>query len=115
MAAGSALAEPFFERSGAEQTAGDTGEDLREIGGGEGCGDEGEAGEDVRGGGVLLKRSGEILAVGDERADEAEDLADARGHGPIGIGLAGFDRGGGCVEHEHNKNAKRRPRQELFG
>ena len=33
----------------------------------------------------------EVLAVGDERADEAEDLADASGLGPIWIGVVGFD------------------------
>jgi hypothetical protein len=35
---------------------------------------------------VLTQRVGEILAVGDEGVDEAEDLADARRHGPIGMG-----------------------------
>ena len=107
LAAGGAPAEPGFERGGAEQTAGDAGEDQREIAGAEDCGDEGEAGEDMRVGGVLAQRVGEILAVGDERADEAEDLADARRHGPMGIGLDGCDRGGGGVEHERNKNTKR--------
>ena len=106
LAAGGALAEPVFERGGAEQAACGAGEDQREIGGCEGGGDEGEAGEEMRGGAVLAQRVGEIPAVGDEGAEEAEDLADTRGHGPIGIGLEGFGRCGGCVEHEHNKNTK---------
>src|SRR5271170_5388405 len=65
--------------------------------------------------GVLLQRVDEILAVGDERANEAEDLADARGHGPIGIGLEGFGLCGGYIEHEHNKNTKRGRSQEFSG
>ncbi len=113
-AAGGAPAEPGFERGGAEQTAGDAGEDQREIAGAEDCGDEGEAGEDMRVGGMLAQRVGEVLAVGDERADEAEDLADALRHGPIGIGLDGCDRGGGGVEHERNKNIKRGQCQGIF-
>ncbi len=77
-------------------------------------GDEGEAGEDVRVGGVPAQRVGEVLAVGDERADEAEDLADARRHGPMRIGLDGGGRGGGGVEHERNKNIKRGRCQGIF-
>ena len=61
----------------------------------------------MRDGGVVVERVGEIPAVGDERADDAEDLADARRHGPIGIGLEGFGRGGGGVAHERNKNIER--------
>ncbi len=107
LAAGGALAEPVFERGGAEQAAGDAGEDQREIGGGKSCDDEGEAGEEMRSGAVLAQRVGEVPAVGDEGAEEAKDLADARGHDPIGIGLEGFGRCGGGVEHERNKNTKR--------
>jgi hypothetical protein len=49
--------------------------------------------------GMLAQCIGEVLAVGYERADEAENLAEAGWHGPIGIGLAGFGRCGGYVEH----------------
>ena len=100
LAAGGEPAEPSYERGGAEQGAGDAGEDQREAGGGEGNGDVGEAGKETRVGSVLAQRTGEIRAVGDERAEEAEESADARGQGPIGgIGLEKFGRWGGCVEH----------------
>jgi len=53
---------------------------------------------------VLAQCLDDVSAVGDERAEEAEDVADAsgveaRGHGPIGIELDGFGRGGGGVGH----------------
>jgi hypothetical protein len=62
----------------------------------------------MRVGGVLAQRVGEIFVAGDERVDEAEDVADAPRHGPMGIGLDGGDRGGGGVGHEQNKNTKER-------
>jgi len=74
-AAGVAPAEQRFEGCGAEQPAGDAGEDQREIGGAEDADDEGEAGEEMGVGGVLTQGVGESLAVCDERADQAEDLA----------------------------------------
>ena len=52
LAAGGALAEPFLEGGGTEQAACDAVEDEREIAGVEGQGDEVEAGEELRGGGV---------------------------------------------------------------
>jgi hypothetical protein len=104
VAAGGAEEESGFECRGAEQTAGDAGEDQRDVAGAEDAGDEGEAREGMRACGVLLEGVGEVPAVGDERAEEAEDLADASRLGPIGIGLGRRDRcsGGGC--HERNKN-----------
>jgi hypothetical protein len=57
----------------------------------------------MRLGGVLVERVGEIFTVGNERADDAKYLGDARGHGPIGIGLDGCDRGGGVVGYRWNK------------
>ncbi len=77
-AARGAAAEPGFERGGAKQPTGDAGEDAREIGGAEDPGEEGEAGRQMRGGGVLLEAVGEGLAVGDEGVDEAEDARDLR-------------------------------------
>jgi hypothetical protein len=56
-------AEPVFERGGPEQAADDAGKDWREIGGGEGDGDEGEAGKKMRGGAVLAQRVGEVLPI----------------------------------------------------
>ena len=96
-AAGGAVLEPLFERGGSEKAAGDAGEHQGNIPAAEDCGEEAEEGEEVRHGGVLVEGVGEILAVGDERADDAEDLADARGHGPIGV--VGFGRSGGGVGH----------------
>jgi hypothetical protein len=106
VAAGGAAEEPGFECRGAEQTAGEAGEDQGDVAGAEDAGDEGEAREDMRVCGVLLEGVGEVPAVGDQRAEEAEDLADASRLGPIGIGLARRDRcsGGGC--HERNKNTE---------
>ena len=98
-AAGAVAEQPFFERGGAQQAAGDAGEDQGDIAGGEDAGDEGEEGEDIRACGVLLESVGEVFTVGDERSDEAEDLADAGGHGGVG----GFGRGGECVGHKWNK------------
>jgi hypothetical protein len=46
-AAGGKAVEPGFERGGTEQAAGDAGGDQGEIAGGEGHGDEGEAGEKI--------------------------------------------------------------------
>ena len=60
-------------------------------------------GRNARVGGVVAQRIGEIAAVGDERVEEAEELADARRQGPIGrIGVVGFGRWGRCVEHERH-------------
>jgi hypothetical protein len=58
----------------------------------------------MRLGGVVFERFGEIFAVGDERAEDPEDLTDARGHGPGGLGLEGGDRGRGVVGHRGNKS-----------
>ena len=100
LSAGGAAAEPFFEGGGAEQAAADAGADLRDIGRGEDARDEGEPEEETWVGGMLRQGVGEVAAVGDERANEAEDAADPRRHGPIGgIWVAGFGRCGGCVEH----------------
>jgi len=84
LAAGGEPAKPFFERSGAEQGTADAGEDQREITRAEDYGDVGEAGKEMRVGGVLAQRVGEIPAVGDERVEEGEEAADARRQGPIG-------------------------------
>jgi hypothetical protein len=104
VAAGGAAEEPGFEGGGAEQTAGDAGGDQRDVAGAEDAGDEGEAREEIGVRSVLLEGVGEVPAVGDERAEEAEDLADASRLGPIGIGLGrrGQCSSGGC--HERNKN-----------
>jgi len=106
-ASGGAAEEPGFERGGAEQTTVDAGEDQGDIAGAEDAGDEGEAGEGFRVVGVLLEEVGEVPAVGDERADEAEELADARGHGPIGgIGVEEIGRGGEGVGHGWNRSTE---------
>jgi len=96
-AAGGAVLEPLFERGGSEKAAGDAGENQGDVFAAEDGGEEAEEGEEVRDGGVLVEGFGEILAVGDERADDAEDLGDARGHGPMGV--VGFGRGGGGGGH----------------
>jgi hypothetical protein len=107
VATGGEAEKPGFERGGAEQTTVDAGEDQGNIAGAEDAGNEGETGEGFRVVGVLLEEVGEVAAVGDERADEAENLADARGHGPIGgIGVEGGAWGGGCVGHGRNRSTK---------
>ncbi len=100
-------AQSDFQGRGEAQAIGDASEDGSDIGGAEGSGELGEA----RDGGTLLNRDGELLAVVDQFADEAEDAADAGGYvraGPVWIGIRG--RGGGLRAgvHERNKNAKER-------
>jgi len=63
LSAGGAPAEPGFEGGGAEQTPGDAGEDPRDIGRGEDARNEGEPGEEMRLGGMLPQRVGQILAI----------------------------------------------------
>jgi hypothetical protein len=82
----------------AEQAAGDASKDGGDIGGAEAAGELGEAWAV----GALLKRVGELSAVIDQFADDAEDAADGGGHGrggPRWIGVHGW--GGGLVgRHE---------------
>ena len=98
--------EPGFQHRGTPQATGDAGEDDGDIGGAEGSGEEGEA----WGASALLHRGGELLAVVDQFAHEAEDAAEAGGRvgaGPGRIGLRGWGgefEGGG---HERNKNTNR--------
>ena len=97
------MAERGFEGRGATQAVGDAGEDDGEVGGAEGSGEEREA----WGGGALLNRAGELLAVVDQFADEAEDAAEAAGYGcggPGRIGVCGWGGGLGGGGHERNKN-----------
>ncbi len=54
--------------------------DDRDIGGAEGFGEQ----DEVSGGGALLNRAGELPAVVDQSAEDAEDVADAAGHARIG-------------------------------
>ena len=103
LAALDAAAQPGFQHCGATQATGDTGEDDREVGSAEGTDEPGKA----RGAGALLDRDGELLAVVDQFAHEAENAAEAGGRvraGPGRIGLRGW---GGKLEgggHERNKN-----------
>ena len=100
---GEAAAEPALERGEAEQTAGDDDSDQGGIGGAEDGREEGIPGQNfwvV----VLAQCLDEVAAVGEERAEEAEDVADAggveaRGHGPIGTGVDGRGCSGGGVGH----------------
>ena len=105
LAAGGALAKPGFQSRGAAQAIGDAGEDDGEIGGAEGSGEQGEA----WGGSALLNRAGELPAVVDQFADEAEDAAEGGGHGRVGpgrIGVRGWGGGWGGGGHERNKNTR---------
>jgi hypothetical protein len=101
--------EPRFERCGAQQRPGDVGEDQPDIGGAEVSRDDDEV--FGRGGGALLQRSGESLAVVDELAEDAEEAAGAAGclrvgDRPIllGIGEAAWAGDGWRCGHERNKN-----------
>jgi hypothetical protein len=105
LAASSAPAKHGFQRGGAAQAVGDAGEDDSEIGGAEGYGEQGEAG----GGSAALNRSGELPAVVDKFADDAEDAAESSGHGRAGpnrIGFRGWGGGLGRGGHEQNKNIR---------
>jgi hypothetical protein len=60
----------------------------------------------------LLDRSGEVRAVVDEFADEAEDAAEAAGHvrgRPRWIGGCGRRGGSDRGRHERNKNTNEAP------
>ena len=97
LAAGGAMAKRGFQGRGAAQAIGDAGEDDGEIGGAEGSGEEGEA----WGGSALVNRAGELPAVVDQFADEAEDAAEAAGHGwggPGRIGVRGWGGGLGAAD-----------------
>ena len=63
LAAGGGAEELGFERGGWAQTAGDAGEDQRDIAGAEDAGDEGEEGESLRVVDVLTEGFGKIAAV----------------------------------------------------
>ncbi|HXA22644.1 MAG TPA: hypothetical protein VNW90_10110, partial [Acetobacteraceae bacterium] len=90
--AGEAAGQSGFERGGAKQAAGDAREDLPDVDGAEVPRDVGE----VRGGGALLQRGGELPAVVDQRADEAEEAA-----GAGGLGKGWYD---GCGGHDLNES-----------
>ena len=84
--------QPGLERGGAMQAAGDARQDLRDVDGAEVAGEFGEVG----GGGALLQRAGQLPAVIDECAHEAEEAP----------GMVGWDGGGGQGGHERNKNTE---------
>ncbi len=74
-----------------------------EIGSAEGSGEQGE----VWGGGALLDRAGDLPAVVDQFADEAEDAAEGGGHGSVDqgrIGVRGRGRRLDSRGHEQDKN-----------
>jgi hypothetical protein len=99
------LAKPGFQRRGAAQAIGDAGEDDGEIGGAEGSGERGKA----WGGSALVDRAGDLPAVVDQFADEAEDAAEGGGHcraGPGRIGMWGWGGRLGLGIHGRNKNMK---------
>jgi hypothetical protein len=88
--------DPGLERLGAMQAAGDAGEDQCHLGGAEAGGDEVGLGE-----GTPPDRGGELAAVLDELADEAEEAATTAGFG-------GRERSAGRVGHERNQNMRER-------
>jgi len=96
-------AQPGLKRGGAEQTADHVDGDEGGIGGVEDPGEDGKPGESV---GVvgLAQRLDDVSAVGDQGVEEAEDPAgasgvEARGNGPIGIGVRRLGWCGGGVGH----------------
>ena len=94
-----ALEQPCLERVGALQATGDGGQDQRDIGGAEAEFDGGEVG------GALLQRCGQLPAVVDQLADQAEQAADRAGRvraGRNGRGLG--DGGGGRGGHGRNNS-----------
>jgi len=102
--AGEAGGEPGFERGGTMQAAGDARDDFPDVEGAEVPRDVGEVG----GGGALLQRGGELFAVVDQRADEAEEAVGTgggvRGGGRailVGIGAVGLGGGGGWGAELH--------------
>ena len=104
LAACDAPAKPGLQCRGAAQAIRDAGENDREIGGAEGHDEQGEA----RGGGAALHRAGELPAVVDQFANDAEDAADGGGDGKAGpMRIGGRGWGGGVGRgHEQNKNTR---------
>src|SRR5262249_1735865 len=107
LAARGTLAEHGVQRRSAAQTAGDAGQDHRDVGGAEGSGEKGEA----RCGGALLDGDGDLLAAVDQLADQAQDTAEGgrRGcAGPRRIGIGCWDGRLDLGTHERNKNTDTR-------
>jgi hypothetical protein len=105
VAAGSAPAKRGFQGGGATQAAGDAGEDGREVGGAEGFGEQCETWR----GSALVHCAGELPAVADQFADDAEDTAEGGGHGrggPRCIEIRGWGGGLGAGGHGHSKNTE---------
>jgi len=115
---GEAFAELGLESGGAEQAAYDQNGDQCGIGGAEDPGEEGIPGE-VIGVVFLTQCLDEVPAVGDESVEGVEDVADAgrveaRGRGPIGIGVLRLGWGGGGVGHGRYIRTRPERGQELF-
>ena len=89
-----------------KQAAGDAREDLPDVDDAEVPRDVGEVGR----GGALLQRGGEVPAVGDQRADEGEEVPGAAGCVGAGgrpilvrIGAVGWTGSGGRGGHGRSK------------
>jgi hypothetical protein len=102
-----AAGQSGFERGGAKQAAGNAREDFPDVDGAEVSRDVGKVG----GGGALLQRAGELPAVVDQRADEAEETPGAAGCVRAGgrpilvrIGAVGWNGGGGRGGHERDRS-----------
>jgi hypothetical protein len=97
---GGVLKHAGLERVGAQQTARDAGEDLRDIVGAEADGSEGGVGR-----GALADRGGEFRGVVDQPANESEQAAAARGL--VRIGRIGLSCGrGGRIGREQKKDTR---------
>jgi len=115
---GEAAAEPGLERGEAEQTADDEDGDQHGMGGAEEARDEGVPG-DIGGVVFLAQWRNEVPAVDEEGAEEVEDLGEAsgveaRGYGPIGIGVCWSGWGDGGVGHESVRARNGNTGQEVF-
>src|SRR5579872_2839901 len=95
-----------FKCCGEVQAAGDASQDASDVGGAEAANDAGEVG----GGGALLQPGGELFAVEDQGAEDAEEAAGAGGSvrrcGGRPIRIGGLAAGGRLGRHAEIMNIK---------
>ena len=88
-----------FQRHGAQDAAGEAGEDRRDAGGAEELRDDGEAAR----GGAVFERCGQVAAVGEQDVEDGEDVGDVLRHG--------FFRPGPVGDRVGEKGRRWRPRR----
>ena len=91
LAGGGAGEQDALQGGGAQEASVEVGEDGREVGGAEACGD----GVEVGGGGAVVDRVDEVATVVEQDADDVEDDGDVAGRSGGGVILGRIGRGCG--------------------